>query len=787
MPLDKAGWGYIFGELDGARGGCPRLEPNSSRGGEMATSTRRSMNLAARMGRWSAHHRKKAIWGWLAFVVLAFVIGNAVGTKTQDAAQSGVGESGRAERTIDDAFPKHAVEQVLVQSSTTTANDASFKRVVADLQHRLSAVPYTKNFNGPYSPGNGDQISADRHSALLRFEIAGTDSQAQDRVGATLDATEATRAANPGFTVEQFGDASANKELNDSISSDFRQAFVTSLPITLVILLVAFGALVAASVPIILALTAVLVTIGLVGVLSHVSPVDSSINEVILLIGLAVGVDYSMFYLRREREERESGRSEDASLAAAAATSGRAVLVSGLTVMVAMAGMYFGGAPTFTSFATGTIIVVAVAVAGSLTVLPALLAWLGDRVEKGGVPIIKDQPWNATESGIWSRILTPALRHPAISATAAAALLVVLAIPTLHIHTATPGTESLPQNLSVIKTYNKIQQAFPGGPIPAVVAVSANDVTAPDVSGAITDLRRQAAANPNFKQPVTTDVSPDRTVEEVDIPLVGDGTNSQSNAALAKLRSDLVPVTIGKVPGATADVGGFTADSKDFNDTLKSHVPLVFGFVLTAAFLLLLFTFRSIVIPVKAILLNLLSVGAAYGVLVWIFQEGHLESLLGFHSNGAIVAWMPLFLFVVLFGLSMDYHVFILTRIREAFDRGRPTEEAVTHGIKTTAGVVTSAAIVMISVFAIFATLSLLIFKQLGIGLAVAVLIDATIIRGVLLPATMKLLGDWNWYLPKWLEWIPRVGPEHGTGLPPEAEAPASAEDPERKLIQPEG
>ena len=274
--------------------------------------------------------------------------------------------------------------------------------------------------------------------------------------------------------------------------------------------------------------------------ISHISPVDSSINEVILLIGLAVGVDYSMFYLRREREERESGRSEEASLAAAAATSGRAVLVSGLTVMVAMAGMYLGGAPTFTSFATGTIIVVAVAVVGSLTVLPALLAWLGDRVEKGGVPIIKDHPWNAGESGIWSRILTPALRHPAISAAAAAALLVVLAIPALHIHTATPGTDTLPQDLSVIKTYNKIQAAFPGGPIPAVVAVSADDVTSPEVSGAIADLRKQAAANPNFKQPVTTDINPDRTVEEVDIPLAGDGSDSQSNdgAGRAPRQSD---------------------------------------------------------------------------------------------------------------------------------------------------------------------------------------------------------------------------------------------------------
>ena len=741
----------------------------------MAAPARRTVNLAARMGRWSAQHRKKAIWGWLVLVFLAFAIGGAVGTKTQDAAQSGVGESGSAERTIDNAFPKHQVEQVLVQSGSSTATDPSFRAVVNSTQRRLEAVPYTQTFESPYAPGNSGQISADGHSALLRFEIAGDDSQAQDRVGATLDATSAAQAANPDFSVEQVGDASVAKQLNDSISSDFKQAFVTSLPITLVILLIAFGALVAASVPLILALTAVLATIGIVAVLSHVSPVDQSINEVILLIGLAVGVDYSMFYLRREREERESGRTEEASLAAAAATSGRAVLVSGLTVMLAMAGMYLGGAPTFTSFATGTIIVVAVAVVGSLTVLPALLAWLGDRVEKGGVPIVKNQPWNASESSAWSRILTPVLRHPAISATAAAALLVVLAIPTLHIHTATPGTDTLPQNLSVIKTYNKVQAAFPGGPIPAVVAVSADDVTTPEVSGAVNDLRRQAAASPSFGRPITTLISPDRTVEEIDIPLAGDGSDSQSHAALAKLRDHLIPATIGQVPTATAEVGGFTADSQDFTDTLKSHVFLVFAFVLSTAFLLLLVTFRSIVIPIKAIVLNLLSVGAAYGVLVWIFQEGHLESLLGFQSNGAIVAWMPLFLFVVLFGLSMDYHVFILTRIREGYDRGRSTEDAVTHGIKTTAGVVTSAAVVMISVFAIFATLSLLIFKQLGVGLAVAVLIDATIIRGVLLPATMKLLGDWNWYLPKWLEWMPRVGPAHGTDLPPAPEPPASA------------
>jgi RND superfamily putative drug exporter len=725
------------------------------------------LNVAARMGRWSAGHRKTAIWGWLGFVLVASMIGGAVGTETLDNGDLGVGESGRAERTIEDAFPKYANEMVLVQSDGATVDSLPFRIAAGDAEFRLSQLPFVFEIESPYAGSNRSQVSADGRSALIRFKIAGDQDTSRERADDTLRVTEAAQAAHPQFTIGEFGEASTENQVSASISEDFKTALVTSLPVTLLILLIAFGALVAAGVPLLLGLTAVLATIGLVGLISHLSGVDESINEVILLIGLAVGVDYSMFYLRREREEREAGRSEEASLAAAAATSGRAVMVSGFTVMIAMAGMYLAGAPTFQSFATGTILVVAVAVLGSLTVLPAILAWLGDRVEKGRIPFLARRRWNSGESGVWSRILDPVLRHPLIAVVLATGGLVVLAIPAFGLHTATPGVETLPQDLSVIQTYNRIQASFPGGPIPAQVVIEAEDVLSPQVVGAVNDLRATASAEPDFKQPITTTVNPDRTVQVVEIPVAGDGTDSKSTAALAKLRDELVPATIGRVPGATADVGGYTASSTDFNDAMKSHAPLVFVFVLSAAFLLLLFTFRSLVISVTAIVLNLLSVGAAYGVLVWIFQEGHLESLLDFQSNGAIVSWMPLFLFVVLFGLSMDYHVFILTRIREAFDRGRPTVDAVSHGIKTTAGVVTSAAVVMIAVFAIFATLSLLIFKQLGVGLAVAVLIDATVIRGVLLPATMKLLGDRNWYLPSWLEWLPRVGPGTGPSPPP--------------------
>ncbi len=736
--------------------------------------TRQPRNIAARAGRWSAQHRKTAIWGWLAFVAVAVFVGSSVGTKTLDNDHNGVGESGRASETLAASFPENAGETVLVQSATQTADSPAFRSVVRDVEKRIAALRHAEDIKGPYDPANRGQISSDGLSALLTFKIPGDTDLADKRVTAALATVAAAQRANPGFVIEEFGDASADKELSKAFEDDFRKAELTSLPITLVILVIAFGALVAAGVPLILALTAVFATIGLIGPISHIGAVDEAISSVVLLIGLAVGVDYSMFYLRREREERAAGKSERASLDVAAATSGRAVIISGITVMIAMAGMYLAGAATFQSFATGTIIVVAVAIVGSVTVLPAVLAWLGDRVEKGHVPFIGRIKRRTAGAGIWARIVDRVLRHPVISAAAATALLLFMAIPALGLHTAVSGVETLPQNLGVIKTYNRIQEAFPGGPIPAQVVISAEDVASGEAGKAIVELERRAAADPLFEQPITTEVNPDGSVAEVDIPVAGDGTDSASNSALTELRSSLIPATIGRVPGATADVTGYTAQSRDFNNTMKSHAPLVFAFVLSAAFLLLLVTFRSIVIPLKAILLNLLSVAAAYGVVVWIFQEGHLESLLGFESNGAITSWLPLFLFVVLFGLSMDYHVFILTRVREGYDRGRSTGDAVAHAIKTTAGVVTSAAAVMVAVFAIFATLSLLEFKEMGVGLAMAVLIDATIIRGVLLPATMKLLGDWNWYLPSWLEWLPRVSPESFDALPPDPGEQAS-------------
>jgi RND superfamily putative drug exporter len=615
-----------------------------------------------------------------------------------------------------------------------------------------------RKVESPLAKGNEGQVSKDGRSALVTFDIPGDAKVSEDRVDSSLAATAAAQKAHPGLRIEQFGDASSAKALDKAFSDDFAKAETLSLPITLAILIVAFGALVAAGVPLLLGLTAVAATLGLIAPISQLFPMDQSISSVVLLIGLAVGVDYSMFYLRRKMEEKDAGRSEEAALEFAAATSGRAVLISGLTVMIAMAGMFLAGSVVFESFAVGTILVVAVAVLGSLTVLPATLSALGRRVEWLRVPFLgKRRHRNHGESRVWGWILDRVLARPVISAVAAAGILIALAIPALNMHTINPGVAGLPRSLPVMKTYDRIQAAFPGGPLPAVVAVAAKDVTAPQVQQGITAMTDKALATGQMSQPVTTLVSPDKTVEIVNIPMQGNGTDKSSERALASLRDSVIPATIAKVPGTKADVTGMTAGSKDFNDSLKSHLPIVFAFVLGLAFLLLLVTFRSIVVPLKAIVLNMLSVAAAYGVLTWVFQDGHGASLLGFTPIGGITSWLPLFLFVILFGLSMDYHVFIISRIREAVDRGMRTDRAVAHGIKSTAGVVTSAAVVMVAVFSIFGTLSAMEFKQMGIGLAVAVLLDATLVRAVLLPAAMKLLGERNWYLPSWLEWLPRL------------------------------
>jgi RND superfamily putative drug exporter len=715
-----------------------------------------------------------------------------VGSVHPSSDDSNHGDSAKADEIVSGAYPDRASETVLVQSRDggPGAKTPEFRLAVADVAAGVSRQPGVTEVVSPYAEGHAGQLSQDGRSALVSFKIQGDATLAEQRVTAVETAVAAAGARHPSVFVGQFGDASASKALSKSFGDDFKQAGLLSVPVTLLILVITFGALITAGVPLLLGLTAVIGTIGLLGPISHVFALDEFINEIVLLVGLAVGVDYSLFYLRREREEKARGASSKDAVAIAAATSGRAVLVSGVTVMFAMAGMIFAGDSTFTALGIGAILVVAVAMVGSVTVIPALLSGSGKWLERGKVPFLGKRMAAARtrdlDSGgrVWNAVLDRVLRRPVIAVVLAGGVLLSLASPVLHMHTADSGTDALPRDLAVMQVYDRMQAAFPGGEIPADVVIEAEDVTSPRISAAVKRLEADAIATGKVKQPVDTSISADRHVLTVSLPIVGTGTDAASNSALAALRSDVVP-KFSERAGTQAYVTGMTAGSKDFNDLMKARWPIVFGFVLSLAFLLLLLTFRSIVIPLKAIVLNLLSVGAAYGVLTWVFQDGHGESLLGFTSTGSVTSWLPMFLFVILFGLSMDYHVFILSRIREAFDRGMSTEDAVAHGIRTTASTVTSAAIVMVAVFGIFATLSYLDFKMMGVGLATAILIDATIVRAVLLPATMKLLGDWNWYLPRWLQWLPQVGGHEGAPVadprPVGVRAPAHRE-PEREL-----
>ena len=725
-------------------------------------------NLAARMALWSAHHRKKAIFGWLAFVIVIFAISKfAVTQQTLVYETSGPGESGRADAILYDDFKQPAGESVLIQNPQLKAGSPAFRAVVKSVIDGVTPLPAVAKVESPFDvEDNSGLISDDQHSVLVPIEIKGLSDDASDKVDPIVDRVAEVQKANPDFTIGSFGE-STNKAVFAAFMDDLLKAGAFSIPLTLIILLVAFGALVAAGIPLLLGLTAVLGTMGLVAFISQALPMSESVSAIILLIGLAVGVDYTMFYLKREREERAAGRSEEAALEAAAATSGRSVLISGCTVLVAMAGMLLTFDPGFASFGVATMTVVAVAMLGSLTVLPALLSKLGDNVDRLRVPFVHRLRRDDGEGRIWGAIVDRVLRRPAVSVVLAGGLLVALAVPAYQLHTANPSIDTYPQKLLV--TYNRLKDAFPGTDVAASVVVKAPNVEAPAVQEAIGQLKWRAIDSGVMNEPIDVDINPAKTVANINIPVEGDGTDSTSNQALAALREEIIPPTVGTLAGVEVGVTGTTAQAKDFADQMRTVAPLVFGFVLLFAFFLMLITFRSIVIAAKTIVLNLLSIGAAYGILVLVFQHGWGKQVLGFEITGGIDPFLPILLFVILFGLSMDYHVFVLSRVREAHDKGMSTDDSIAFGIKSTAGVVTSAAIVMVGVFAIFGTLSMMIFKQFGVGLAAAILIDATIIRAILLPASMKLLGEWNWYLPKWLEWLPHI--EHDEKLEP-VEAP---------------
>ncbi|MDP9303600.1 MAG: MMPL family transporter [Actinomycetota bacterium] len=704
----------------------------------------------ATIGRWSTRHPWRAIVAWLAFVVVAVAAMVATGTETLQ--NGAVGESARGYEMLgaNNLWPPPR-EIGYLHSTTLTVDDPAFRAAVSDVVKRLGSQEV--QITTPLQDAR--LVSRDRHSALVVATLTGAYA---DPVRNTI---LAAAPAHTDVTIEETGDITASDARDRSINDDLQRAEILSVPVTLFVLLFAFGAAVAASVPVLLALTAVAAAFGLLGPISKAIPIDDSVRTVLVLIGMAVGVDYALFYVMRSREERRRGRPPHEALERTIRTSGRTVILSGTTVIIAMAAMFLIEAKVFNSLAAATISVVACAVAGSVTVLPGVLELLGNRIDRGRIPFLPHLRTDQTHSRFWTAVIDRVLRRPVLSCVLSAGLLIALALPALGLKVAKPGDNTLsPQSIPELRALVDIRREFPGGAETAKIVA-----TVP--TGAAAALRRQrrrleqlALARGIGHGPLLATSNDDGTAAALFLPLTGSGNNKASRRSILALRNELIPQTIGTIPGARTAVTGDVAEDVDFTRQLKHGLPFVLVFVLLLAFVLLLVAFRSIVVPLKAIVLNLLSVGASYGVLVLVFQHHWAEPLLGFTSNGAIISWLPLFLFVVLFGLSMDYHVFILSRVREGVDSGMKSDDAVRYGITATAGVVTSAALVMFAVFSIFGSLSSLDVKQAGVGLAAAVLIDATIVRAVLLPASMKLLGEWNWYLPRALERLPRAETE---------------------------
>jgi RND superfamily putative drug exporter len=723
-------------------------------------------NIAASAARWSVRHRVLAVVGWVVFVVLAVALGASAGQQQMTADEYAQGDSAKALQILDDAGLASQAGEMFLLTSNGPATGPVMRAAVTDLVSRLEATGLVTGIVEPYANG---LVSADHHSVLVQATMKGDSMTAADRVQPIEDAAVAVGKAHTEVRIDEFGDGSANQWFNDTIGKDFRRAEWTAVPLALGILLVAFGAFLAAVLPVGLALTSFLAANGLLAVISHRMHVDSSTSSVMLLVGLAVGVDYCMFYLRREREERTLGRTPEAALMTAAATSGRSVLVSGLTVVAAMAGMYLSGMTLFNGFGTAAILVVLVAILGSVTVLPALLSFLGDRVDFGRVPGLGRMRRPQGGSRAWAAVLGRVLRRPGLSALAATLFLLVLAVPAAGIHTEKLSLDKLlPADASIMQSYRRIDTAFPGGPSPADIVVTSRDVAGPELAAAVAEFTSRAIAAGAIQGPVVPEPHPQAGILELNVALAGNGSDRTSVRALATLREDVVPATLGAVPGTTAYVTGNLAFSEDFNAHLEKAIVPVVAFVLVLAFVLMLVAFESVTIAAVSVLLNVLSMAAAFGVMVAVFQHGWGAGLVGAHGVGAIESWIPLFAFVILFGLSMDYQVFVVSRIREAHDRGLPTRAAVAHGIEISAGVVTSAAAIMVGVFAVFGTLSMTTFKQLGVGLAVAILLDATVVRAVLLPSLLAALGDRTWWLPRPLRFLRG----HRAEVPVEAPAP---------------
>jgi len=686
----------------------------------------------------SARRPKTMIVLWLIFVIGCVTAGAMTGTKTLTDEQAGVGESARADgRTAAAGLEGPAVERILVRSGDPAATSAA----AGALERRLERLPEVAGVEGPRDAA--EHSTAGGRAVLVSASLRGDPDDAADHVAPLERAVAATARAHPQATLQQAGPGTIDRTIDDLIAEDLKRAEVISLPIALVILVLAFGALVAASVPLLLGLTSVAAALGVASVISQLAPDDGSTGSLVALIGLAVGVDYSLFYIRREREEKRAGRDADAALNATTATIGRAIVVSGLTVIVAMAGLLVTGLAVFESMALATMAVVAIAVGGSVTVLPATLALLGDRVDKGRVPLVgRRRPRSG--GGAFGGLARLVTRRPAAALVTAACILGALAVPALDLKTANSDASAFPADTPVVVAQRAIDRAFPGAPNDAELVVTAHGLRSAEAREQLRALGERAMAVTGGGGAVGVEVARDGRTALVSVPMPDRGM-AAAEQTVAELRDKVSPTGTRVAPDAEVLVTGEAAGSKDFTDRLSARTPIVIAVVLGLAFVLLVGAFRSPGLAAAVIGLNLLSVAAAYGVLAAVFQNDWAEGLLGFTNTGHVSSWLPLFAFVILFGLSMDYTILVLERIREARRAGRSAREAAAEGVGATAGTVTSAAIVMVAVFAVFATMRFADMKQLGVGLSAAILLDATIVRGIALPAAVALLGDRRW------------------------------------------
>ena len=695
-----------------------------------------------RVARWSAEHPWRAIALWLVFVAGCIALGQAAGLRTVTDLDTGVGQSGRAAQIMHDAkIADPATEDVLITARTGPLDLDAARAAAAAVTTAMRSLADVSAVAAPVRSKDGTTL-------LVDVTMSGDAETAQDRVTTLLDTTASVQRAFPALRVEEVGGASIQRGVNAQVGSDLSAAARYSLPVTLLILLIAFGAIIAAGVPVLLALSAVGSATGLAAVVSHILPDSGTTSSMILLMGMAVGVDYSLFYVKRAREERARGRSHLDSIELAAETSGHSIIVSGIAVIVAMLGLFVARDPVFSSLAAGSIIVVAVAVLGSITVLPAVLAKLGRHIDRPRVPVL----WRVSaqradrEPRLWSAVLRPSLRHPRSTLAVSVLVLLALAIPALTLRLHSDSPQSLPRVIAVLRSYDRLAAAFPAEQSTQQVVVKAPASRAGEVSAALQALTERLRGNSLLQVedgPVRTSADNSVHVLRIDTPF--DAESKSAKLALTQLRSDLVPAAVGAIPDAQWAVGGDTAKAVDYDRHLSSVVPWVVAFVVVMTMLMMGVVFRSLVLALVTALVNLLSAGAAFGVLALVFQHTWAEGLLDFRSTGSVITWIPLFTFAVLFGLSMDYHVFMISRIREAAATGLSTRDAVRQGILRSAGTVTSAAIVMVSVFSIFASLHMVEMKELGLSLAVAVLIDAVLVRAVVLPSLLVVLGKRRW------------------------------------------